>query len=153
MTTYPFPGYVDDVTALTGRIEASWGNAIRDRSIQVFDTTAHRDTAIPTPQVGQSCVITTGSTAGVRVYSGATVGWTRPWNMAWGYVGRSVSITDHVLITGEQGIDGMSVTWTALANRIYRTGIHMPRAQQITNSAELQAYITDDSNTHIDGGL
>lgn len=72
--TIAFPGYVSDVTALSDRIKAEWGNAIRDRALQVFDTLAHLASAIPSPQTGQVAVITTGTDAGMYEYDGSA--WT-----------------------------------------------------------------------------
>lgn len=117
MTTYAFPGYVADVTALTSRIEATWGNAIRDRSNQVFATTAARDLAIPTPQVGQVCIITTGTGAGEYVYSGATVGWTLPWNQPWGSI--SAVLTPGSLSFNNAGATTTTFSVTLVLNRLY----------------------------------
>jgi ribose 5-phosphate isomerase RpiB len=69
-----FPGYVPDVTALTDRVKAEWGNAIRDRTPQIFDTMAHLVAAIVSPQTGQLGIITTGTGAGIYEYDGAA--WT-----------------------------------------------------------------------------
>lgn len=71
MATYPFPGYVADVVALSGRVEAAWGNAIRDRSLQIFDTVANRTAALPAPSAGMVSIITTTASAGVYLYDGA----------------------------------------------------------------------------------
>lgn len=71
--TFPYPGYVSDQVALTGRASAAWANAVRDRAVQVFDTTGNRDAAIPSPQAGQLCAITTGSSAGLYIYFGAWI--------------------------------------------------------------------------------
>lgn len=77
----------------------------------------------------------------------------RPWDCAWGFIEQSVSTTDHVLITAEQNITGVSIQWNAVANRFYKTTVHMPRCQQVNNPAEMQAFITDGSNSHITGGM
>lgn len=58
MTVYGNPGAIADVVGTTGRIEASWGNAIRDRVVNTFASTAARDAAIPSPSGGMLCFVT-----------------------------------------------------------------------------------------------
>lgn len=70
-------------------------------------------------------------------------------DVAWGFLTSGTSTTDHNTVTTEQNIAGMTVTFTAVANRRYRTTVLMPRIQQITGGGETQAYLTDGSNTHI----
>lgn len=147
MTTYAFPGYVADVNALTGRIEATWGNAIRDRTLQIFASTALRDAAIPSPSVGQTCIITAGSAAGEYVYSGATVGWTQPWNQPWGFVSSASKTDDSNSISSVVNVGSLTTTFTAVANRVYRTSVNIPKIQQVSSNGLVQVHITDGSNT------
>lgn len=71
MTTYPNPGFITDVVGTTGRIEATWGNAVRDRLVHHFTSTASRDAAIPSPVEGQVCVLQSGGLPQVHWYNGS----------------------------------------------------------------------------------
>lgn len=149
--TIAFPGYVADVVALTGRIKAEWGNAIRDRSNQVFDTMAHLVAGIASPQVGQVAVITTGTGAGIYEYVGATDTWTQPWNLPWGRVAEGLSTTNQT-ISGATNITGETATWTAVANRRYKVTVTAPYWQKATANGFGYARLVDGSNvedTHL----
>lgn len=55
------------------------------------------------------------------VYTTATTGWQPPWNVPWGRVGSAVvSSGAQGSITTEVAITGLSVTFTAVTNRLYR---------------------------------
>lgn len=71
MTTYSDPGAIADVVGTSGRIEASWGNAIRDRVINHFASTTARDAAIPSPKAGALCYVTADHCYYARNDSGA----------------------------------------------------------------------------------
>lgn len=71
MTTYPKPGAIADVIGTTGRIEATWGNAIRDRVVNEFATTADRDSFFTAPWEGACAYVTLTHT--LYIYQG--VGW------------------------------------------------------------------------------
>lgn len=115
-----FPGYVPDVHS-SDALDPAWGNAIRDRSNQVFADTTTRDAAIPAPQVGQTCVITTGSNAGEYCYVGATDAWRPNWNQGWGEVARTVDVTLQTNAdSAEHTITAAATAMTAVANRLYR---------------------------------
>lgn len=144
------PGYVPDQVAVTGPATADWANAIRDRAFQRFVNGFSLGAALSSPKKGQVAVIT-DTQAGILVFAGTTMQWQKTWNMPWGYINRAVSTTDHTAITAEQDID-LSVTWTALANRRYRITVDLPRAQQVSNLAEMQAFICKADNSHIAGG-
>jgi hypothetical protein len=58
VTTYADPGAIADVVGTSGRIEATWGNAVRDRLVHRFASTASRDAAIPSPTEGMVCYVT-----------------------------------------------------------------------------------------------
>lgn len=142
-----FPGYVPDVHS-SDALDPAWGNAIRDRASQVFDTTVNRDAAITVPQVGQSGVITTGSNAGEYFYVGATDGWRAAWNSGWGVVGSVSSSALSQAVVSTTGIDvsGLSVTFTAVANRLYRVTAFLPLVQQSSSAATSKVQLTDASN-------
>jgi hypothetical protein len=118
MTT--FPGYVADVEAGDTLDPSGWGNAIRDRAAQVFSDTTTRDAAIPTPQVGQFSIITTGTGSGLYQYAGSTVQWRAPWNLPWGAIGSLAPSNATSASATAADVSGGSVTFTAVANRNYR---------------------------------
>ncbi len=141
-----FPGYVPDVHTADA-LDPAWGNAIRDRAPQVFDTAANRDAAITVPQVGQSCVLTnaaSGVNTGVYVYVGATDGWARPWNMPWGAIACATVQGTQGSITTEVDLTSMTVTFTAVANRQYRIEAIVPFSGTAGDTA--RAKITDGAN-------
>lgn len=142
--------YVPTQVGVTGEATADWANAIRDRALQVFANGFSLGAAIPSPQVGQIAVMT-DLTSGPLQFVGSTQQWQKLWNLPWGYVNRAVSTTDHTSITSEQDID-LSVTWTAVANRRYKITVDLPRVQQVSNLAEMQAFITKADNSHLAGG-
>ena len=55
-------------------IEASWGNDIRDRTVQRYTTDAERDSLNPTPAEGELAYIE--STGAFQVYTSSFGGWT-----------------------------------------------------------------------------
>lgn len=142
-----FPGYVPDVHS-SDALDPAWGNAIRDRASQVFDTAVNRDAAITVPQVGQSGVITTGSNAGEYFYVGATDGWRPAWNSGWGVVGSvsSSALSQAVVSTTAIDVTGLSVTFTAVANRLYRVTAFLPLVQQSGTLGTTKVQLTDASN-------
>lgn len=146
-----FPGYVPDVHAADA-LDPAWGNAIRDRGLQIFDVAANRDAAIVTPQVGQTGVLTTLSTAGLYTYAGATDGWRAPWNLPWGAVALTLLTSLSQAVTSTTGIDvtGSSTSFTAVANRLYRATAQIPSVQQSGSaSAPTRIEITDTSNNNL----
>lgn len=90
--------------------------------VLVFDSAASRDAALPHPRFGQPCFLT--SLARLLQYNGPVVGWTLPWNMAWGSIGFSKVINDSIPAVASAGVltdfsQGTSVSLTTIPNRIY----------------------------------
>lgn len=84
-------------------------------------------------------------------YYSVSTGWApEDWAASWGLIGYSESTTSHPSVTAEQNIAGMSVTWNAVAHRNYKTTMVMPRCQQGGGVAEVQAFLCDGSNAHIE---
>ena len=79
----------------------------------VIDNTAARPAS---PYEGQ--VIYQKDTDEVLAYNGTS--WTRPANMPWGQVGYATKTTDQTFTT-RTDMAGLSLTFTAAANRIYQT--------------------------------
>jgi hypothetical protein len=114
VTTYPNPGAIADVPPSPNKVESTWGNAIRDRVINSFASTAARDAAIPSPVPGQMCVI--GTTQTLLQYCGATSGWCPPWNMPWGvmaFVQDTTNRTGITTLTDVPGVTTGAVTYKA----------------------------------------
>jgi hypothetical protein len=81
------------------------------------------------------------------VYTTATTGWVPPWNTAWGRVASaSSSAATSSIGTSFADVNGLSVTWTAVANRYYRTTIQLPIYQQATSNGYASLTLTDGSN-------
>lgn len=72
MTTYADPGAIADVVGggSPGRMEATWGNAIRSRVVNRFATTSDRDSAITSPTDGMCAYVTATHT--LYVHNGTT---------------------------------------------------------------------------------
>jgi hypothetical protein len=67
-------------------------------------------------------------------YTTATTGWVPPWNLPWGYVTAvKASVGTSSIGSSAKQVDGLSATWTAVANRIYRVTVHIPVISQSTN--------------------
>lgn len=146
------PGYVPDVSD-GDTIVADWGDAIRDRAPQIFADTTTRDAAITSPKVGQSCIITTGSNAGLYVFAGATDGWRPPWDLEWGELARTVLTTASGVVAdaAEHTVTGAATTFTAVANRKYRVTISGAfRPQQAAGTASTVTIKVKDGTTLIE---
>lgn len=143
------PGAISDV-ADGGPIASDWGNAIRDRVVNNYATAAARDLAIPSPVVGQLCVIDNLTTIalGLQQYVGATDGWQMPWNLPWGVVD-FVSTTTSQTGVGTAATDVTSITSTKtyVANRRLRVTFHAQIAK--TTSADVLVNLTDTAGTVI----
>lgn len=90
------------VNALTGGIPV-WATAERPSPGTVGYT--YYDTDVP----------------GLFSWSGAIVGYTPPWNLPWGQVAYAETMTKTTGLGAAYGdLTGLSVTWTAVTNRLYR---------------------------------
>ena len=78
----------------------------------------------------------------VLVYNGTA--WYANWNMPWGFVGRS-TIGTSVGTTTTQTDMGLSITFTAIANRYYKYSF-FAYAANATAAATLNLYVTDSAN-------
>lgn len=100
-------------------------------SIPIFATAAARDAAIPAPAIGSMVYVL--DTAKLLVYSGATVGWTLPWNEPWGHVAYvEYGGANQATFTALTDITGATVTFTAVANRYYRAWGQLNMASSVT---------------------
>lgn len=149
MTTYSDPGYIASLSDHVDRYESSTVNALRDRVVHHFATSADRDAAITSPTAGMACFLL--STGELLIWSGATDTWQPPWNTAWGEVAHAemtasqtgiTTVTDLLISVGVT----LQVTWTAVANRLYQGTLYIPRLTQNTSQGDVTAEITDSSN-------
>jgi hypothetical protein len=72
----------------------------------------------------------------VLQYTTATTGWVPPWNMPWGVVGKALGSSNQTGITTATAVTSLSVTWTAVASRVYKTSVYLPVVDQVTTNAQ-----------------
>jgi hypothetical protein len=89
----------------------------------VFTTAAVRDASIPFlhPSQGDTCVISTGTDAGLYTYAGPITGWCPPWNQPWGeqvYLERTTNIQVGDFVESPADV-GLSVYFSPTLNRKY----------------------------------
>ena len=78
------------------------------------------------------------------IYAGATSGWKPPWNLPWGQVGSATTSTATTSISSSYSdLTGLSVTWTAVANRRYKVTGYSDLSSTSASIARLA--ITDGS--------
>jgi len=110
----------------------------------VIVTTSAR---ISMPAAVEGMTVYETDTDKLLTYISTTVGWQLPWNMPWGVVGVSTGTTAATaLTTSAATISTLAdVTWTAVANRRYRTTLYMPIIS-MSNASTLVGYITDGAS-------
>lgn len=105
--------------------------------------------ALPaTPQVGDEAFQV--DIAANLTYQGPTNGWTAPWNVSWGIVG-SVTPSNVTGISSVADLTGMTVTFTAVANRRYRITAQAGNVTSTAASDVAEMTIVDGSGTLILG--
>ena len=79
------------------------------------------------------------------VYAGATSGWRPPWNMPWGLVASASTSTATTNVgSSYTDVTGLTVTWTAVANRRYKVTGYVDTGNNTASTARVA--ITDGSN-------
>ncbi len=138
----------------TGRIESTWGNAIRDRTVQNFATAAARDAAIPSPVVGQLCVIDNDAVAtlALQQYVGATDGWRGPWNLPWGRmtVATTTSASSNSASTTLINSGLTTSSFAVVTNRILRTTVRFHGISTVADD-KISTLVTDGGGGGIEG--
>jgi hypothetical protein len=118
--------------------------------LPVFLTTAERDLNIPSPMQGEACYVDDNTAAeGLQTFSGT--GW-RPvaWNTSWGVVGTPVNVTaDQNGITTVVDLTSLSVAFTAVNGRRYKTTLSGRVLQNTASATTNEMYITDGSNVQV----
>lgn len=124
------------------KVESTWGNAIRDRVINVFANTTARDAAITSPVLGMHCYVTS---VGLMQYSSATLGWTKPWYSPWGEVNYAEVTANQTGISTVADLTGLTIATPVIKDRIYRVSLYLPKfAVSISSGSGLiTAHITD----------
>lgn len=99
--------------------------------------------ARPTGYEGRAVYDT--DTDALMIYTTATTGWRPPWNLPWGYIGRSAMTSNSGAITAVADT-GLAVAFTAVAGRRYRAEWRADFTQTVgTDSATV--YLTDGGGT------
>ncbi len=83
------------------------------------------------------------------VYTTSTTGWVAPWNLPWGYITAASNTGSNQTGIGSSATDvtGCSVTWTAVANRVYRISAIIPAYKQTGGDNYVTLQIADSANT------
>jgi hypothetical protein len=89
----------------------------------------------------------------VLVWNGTD--WYANWNLPWGMVARATSSTDYTLTTSAAIATGMTVTFTAIANRYYKITYMEPQCQTSTvadKDTNIQIRVTNAAGTLLNQG-
>ena len=125
-------------------------NFLMEQSVMSFASTGARDVAITAPEAGMVAFVRSNdSSEGLYHYTSASSWRKGPgWNAPWGIVGTAVATTNQTSI-GSTVVDvtSLSVTWTAVANRYYRTTVILPVFSQATTTGIVNLRITDTTPT------
>jgi hypothetical protein len=98
----------------------------------------------------EGMVIHESDTDRLLVFSGgASAGWQPPWNLPWGPVQVATLAANYPTTTGEADITSLSATFTAVANRRYRTMMVLSVGNTGGAVSTVTATITDPSNTRV----
>ena len=140
---------------------ADLNNFCQTQSVMYFSSTGARDTQITGPVDGMVAYIgSADSNEGFTTYNGTAwrqgPGWNAPWGVvaatAGGTSSRGIATTTSASATTATAVDwtGLTVTFTALTNRIYRTtAFGMLTSDNAVGSDYAELSITNSSNTVI----
>lgn len=108
--------------AYAGQILASWGNEIRDRSWQKFDSVAQRDSQWSNAPDGSFCITTDAYTAWVRRNGAWAPFGYDTWGSDWGVVGTPQAFTSNSpnVGVGAYSNTGWAITFTPVVGRRYK---------------------------------
>jgi hypothetical protein len=136
-------------TAASVLTAADLNNFCQSQSVMYFATTAARDTAITSPVDGMVAYIgSNDSDEGLYTYNGTSWRKGPGWNAPWGRVGSAVSSSNTTSVNATaKDVTSLSVSWTAVANRYYRTTVIIPVYSQLTTSGIVNLLITDGTPT------
>lgn len=126
---------------------------LRDRQLEEWLETRLK-TRLPSKVLSTATIIAPSrgdirfdtDTGNLLVYYGATTGWKQPWNVPWGVLARAEITAGQGSITTEADLTSLTVTWTGLANRLYRVDAEGFIFSTVA-ADNLNVKITDNSNT------
>jgi hypothetical protein len=122
-------------------LATDFNNYVQSQVTAQFANAAARD-AWSSPPNGALCVTLDD---GVLWQRGPTA-WRKPWASPWGRVGEAVAVADHLTFTTVMtAINGMSITFTAFAGRLYRVYFIVAARQNTANG--VQAFQIFDGTT------
>jgi hypothetical protein len=112
-------------------------NYLMEQSVMFFASVSDRNTVITTPEDGMVAYIgSNDASEGLHIYNGTAwrqgPGWNAPWGIvpatAGGTSGRGyvANTSTQSGITAEVALTGMTITFTAIANRLYRLSYFEP---------------------------
>ena len=122
-------------------IASEWGGWVHDSVVYRCTST----TRPSSPQEGMT--VYELDTNALKVYAGATTGWVPPWNLPWGVVGYA-TLTATQNVTGSDPVDvtHLSVEFTALPGRLYRTEAMLGIVSNTGGPGTIALFIRDHAN-------
>jgi hypothetical protein len=96
-------------------------NYLMEQSVMSFASTGARDTQVTSPEDGMVAYIRSNDASeGLYTYNGTAWRKGPGWNAPWGYIGRTELSANTTGITTGTDLTGGTLTFTAVANRLYR---------------------------------
>jgi hypothetical protein len=123
-------------------------NFLMEQTVMSFASTGARDTQITAPEQGMVAYVRSGDSS-EGFYTRNATSWRKGpgWNAPWGVVGVGIKTSNQTGITTAVDISQLSVTWTAVANRYYRTSVIIPVWSQNVSPGIVNLTITDATPT------
>jgi hypothetical protein len=117
------------------------------KALPVFASAAARTTADGSPADGDASYLNAGdATEGPEFYNGSN--WRKPWNLPWGIIAVASVTANQTGISAEADLTSLTVTFTAITGRRYRTMGHT-LMKTVTTSGNFSVFITDGASTHV----
>lgn len=146
--------YIDSGTMASARLTGSYPNVVVDGS-QITTGTVNFD-RLGLVYPSSTAPAASASSEGRLYYDatndkllvhtgGTTAAFYPPWNMPWGIVGYAKRTSNITGITSQQDITNLSVTWTAVAGRHYRTMVTVP-IFSVSGATTMGLFITDNTS-------
>ena len=123
-------------------------NYLMEQTVMSFASTGARDVAVTAPEDGMVAYIRSNdSSEGLYTYNGTSWRKGPGWNAPWGVQGVATASSNQTSIgASTTDVTSLTVTWTAVANRRYKTTVIIPTFSQATSKAYVTLYIADSSN-------
>lgn len=135
------------------QIFAAWGNEIRDRTHQVFDSVAQRDSQWTSPPNGAFCVTLDTYTVWIRRSNMWVATGYDTWFTTWGLAAAPLAVTTNSapLTTSFAAIAGLNITFTPVVGRRYKV-LFETQVQSGQNSQTISVQLQTDPSTIIQAG-